>query len=333
MASVSTRVAPPTDRPRPRFQSVLARHGLGPLRRAALSTLQVNLGRLCNQACEHCHVEAGPKRTEIMDPAIMARIVHWCRDQGIVDVDITGGAPEMNPGFRDFVDQLQAIGARVLVRCNLTILCEPGYEDLAEWYAARGVALTCSLPCYSRDNVDDQRGKGVYDRSIAALKQLNAVGYGISPTLPLDLVYNPGGAALPPPQAALERDYKRELAERHGIVFHRLLALANLPINRFERYLRNQGELEGYYDTLLAAFNPDTVPALMCRHLLSVDWLGRVYDCDFNQMLDMPIPHRQARPMLWEVTREELGERAVAVGAHCLGCTAGAGSSCGGSLS
>ncbi len=220
-------VSPPT-RAALSFTAALRRHGLEPLRRAPLSTLQVNLGRLCNQACEHCHVDAGPKRTEIMSRTIMDRIVRWCGDNGISDVDITGGAPEMNPGFRGFVDRLLDTGAAVGVRCNLTILLESGYEDLADWYARRHIHLTCSLPCYSRENVDGQRGKGVFDRSIEALKRLNAAGYGKDPALVLDLVYNPGGAFLPPPQAALEQEYKRELAGRFGIVFNRLLALANL---------------------------------------------------------------------------------------------------------
>ncbi len=325
-------VSPPT-RAALSFTAALRRHGLEPLRRAPLSTLQVNLGRLCNQACEHCHVDAGPKRTEIMSRTIMDRIVRWCGDNGISDVDITGGAPEMNPGFRGFVDRLLDTGAAVGVRCNLTILLESGYEDLADWYARRHIHLTCSLPCYSRENVDGQRGKGVFDRSIEALKRLNAAGYGKDPALVLDLVYNPGGAFLPPPQAALEQEYKRELAGRFGIVFNRLLALANLPINRFERFLRNNRQLESYQDMLIDAFNPETVSALMCRHMVSVDWLGNVYDCDFNQMLDMPLVEEGRRAKLWELARQDFENRSIAVNRHCFGCTAGAGSSCGGSLS
>ncbi|KAA3622299.1 MAG: radical SAM/Cys-rich domain protein, partial [Proteobacteria bacterium] len=278
------------------------------------------------------HVDAGPRRTEIMSRETADRILEWIRDNRVRDVDITGGAPEMNPGFREFVDACLALGARVGVRCNLTILLEPGYEDLADWYAARGIALTCSMPCYSQKNVDNQRGKGVFDRSIEALKRLNGVGYGHEPGLPLDLVYNPAGAFLPPPQESLEADYKREFAERFGIVFNRLLALANLPINRFERYLRNNGQLESYRRTLNEAFNPGTVEGLMCRHLVSVDWQGYVFDCDFNQMLDMPLIHDHRRPRLWDVKAADLETRPIAVGSHCYGCTAGAGSSCGGSL-
>lgn len=315
------------------FARALRQHDLGPLTRAPLSTLQVNLGRLCNQACEHCHVDAGPKRTEIMSGETADRIVAWCRDNAVNDVDITGGAPEMNPGFRRFVDDLLGLGAAVGVRCNLTILLEAGYEDLTRWYAQRRIPLTCSLPCYSEENVDGQRGKGVFHRSIEALRRLNDAGYGTDPDLRLDLVYNPGGAFLPPPEAALEADYKRELGERYGIVFNRLLALANLPINRFERYLRNNNQLESYRQTLFDAFNPDTVPALMCRHLVSVDWQGFIYDCDFNQMLDMPVVDERQRPRLWELTRDDFDNRPIAVGSHCFGCTAGAGSSCGGSLS
>ncbi len=314
------------------FARALDQHRLAPLARAPLATLQVNLGRLCNQACNHCHVDAGPKRREIMTAETMNRIVRWLEASDIKDVDITGGAPEMNPGFRDFVDRCLELGARVRVRCNLTILLEPGYTDLPPWYAARRVLLTCSLPCYSEDNVDGQRGKGVFRRSIEALRMLNSVGYGTDPGLELDLVYNPGGAFLPPPQQTLERDYKRELGERYGVAFNRLLALANLPINRFAHFLERSGQLESYHRTLSDAFNPDTVPALMCRHLVSADWLGNVYDCDFNQMLDLPAPDRAGRRKLWEFSREEFDGRPVATGAHCFGCTAGAGSSCGGSL-
>ncbi|MCZ7599089.1 MAG: arsenosugar biosynthesis radical SAM protein ArsS [Gammaproteobacteria bacterium] len=314
------------------FARALERHQLAPLVRAPLATVQVNLGRLCNQACNHCHVDAGPKRREIMTTETMNRIVKWLEANEIEDIDITGGAPEMNPGFRVFVDRCLAFGARVRVRCNLTILLEPGYTDLPEWYAARRVLLTCSLPCYSEDNVDGQRGKGVFQRSIEALRTLNSAGYGTDPALELDLVYNPAGAFLPPPQQALERNYKRELGERYGVVFNRLLALANLPINRFAHYLELNGQLDSYRRTLSNAFNPDTVPALMCRHLVSVDWLGNVYDCDFNQMLDLPAPDRAGRRKLWEFRREEFEGRAVATGPHCFGCTAGAGSSCGGSL-
>ncbi|GJL81972.1 MAG: radical SAM/Cys-rich domain protein [marine bacterium B5-7] len=314
------------------FRRQLTRHGITSLKRATLSTLQINTGRLCNQACEHCHVDAGPKRTEIMSRDTMARIVNWCAQNKISDIDITGGAPEMNPGFRHFVEQLLQLNARVMVRCNLTILEEPGFEDLADWYVTHRIPLVCSLPCYSQENVDGQRGKGVFEKSITALKRLNARGYGSAEGPTLDLVYNPAGAFLPPPQDTLERQYKQELASRYGIVFNRLFALANLPINRFKRYLNNNDQLESYKNLLVDAFNPSTISGLMCRHLVSVDWQGYLYDCDFNQMLDMPLPHGHKRPALWDIDAAFLENRPVAIADHCFGCTAGTGSSCGGSL-
>ncbi|MFQ5754873.1 MAG: arsenosugar biosynthesis radical SAM (seleno)protein ArsS [Acidiferrobacterales bacterium] len=304
---------------------------MGPLRRAALSELQVNVGRLCNQACNHCHVDAGPKRTEIMSWETMERILQWAAQAGISQVDITGGAPELNPHFRRFVDGFIAIGAHVTSRCNLTVLYEPGQEDLAAWYAQRRVRIICSLPCYSRKNVDAQRGKGVFDKSIAALRQLNTRGYAIEESLRLDLVYNPGGAALPPPQGQLERTYKAQLRDEFGIFFNRLLTLTNLPINRFEHFLQKTGQRESYQQLLLDNFNPDTVSGLMCRHILSVDWLARVYDCDFNQMLDLPLAATPRR-YLWDIDVNSLENSAIRVGTHCFGCTAGSGSSCGGAL-
>jgi len=318
--------------PRPDgFAGALAAHGLAPLVRVPLSELQVNVGRLCNQACHHCHVDAGPKRTEIMSGETMARILAWARKARIGHADITGGAPELNPGFRDFVDGFLAAGAAVTSRCNLTVLREPGQEDLAAWYARRRVRLVCSLPCYTRDNVDAQRGDGVFTRSITALQRLNEAGYGHDDALVLDLVYNPGGAFLPPDQARLEADYRARLGADFGISFSRLLALANLPINRFRHAIERDGKLAGYEALLRSNFNPETVPGLMCRHLVSVDWLGRVYDCDFNQMLDLPLGAREPR-YLWDTDAADYGGQAVALGEHCFGCTAGAGSSCGGAL-
>ncbi len=314
-----------------RFAGVLADHGLAPLTRAPLAELQVNVGRLCNQACGHCHVDAGPNRTEIMSWETMARIASWADRHRITRIDITGGAPELNPGFRRFVDALLAQGASITSRCNLTVLLEPGQEDLAQWYAQRGVRLVCSLPCYSRDNVEQQRGRGVFDKSIAALQRLNRCGYGVRPELPLDLVYNPNGAFLPPRQEALETRYRAQLGEHFGIRFSRLLALTNLPINRFAHFLQRSGQTASYGALLRENFNAATVPGLMCRHLISVDWRGRVYDCDFNQMLDIPLSAAGER-YLWEIDAERLSGARVAVGAHCFGCTAGAGSSCGGAL-
>ena len=312
------------------FAETLSRHGSSPFTRAALDELQVNVGRLCNQACNHCHVDAGPKRTEVMTWETMERILTWTERARITKVDITGGAPEVNPNFRRFVDRLLALNAAVTSRCNLTVLLEPGQEDLASWYAERRIRLVASLPCYTQENVDAQRGKGVFAKSVVALQRLNAIGYGRQPELTLDLVYNPGGAFLPGAQAKLEADYKQRLKHDHGIDFNRLLTLANLPINRFRHFLEREGKYDEYLQLLVDNFNAATVPGLMCRHLLSVDWLGLVYDCDFNQMLDLPLGgHRR---YLWDIDPATLAGNTIATGTHCFGCTAGAGSSCGGAL-
>lgn len=315
----------------PSFDTMLQRHNLGTLTRAPLAELQINVGRLCNQACSHCHVDAGPKRTEIMARATMEKILAWAKRGHINQVDITGGAPELNPHFRWLVDSFLALSARVTARCNLTVLLEPGQEDLAEWYAARRIRIVASLPCYSRENVDAQRGVGVFDKSITALRRLNATGYGHDPELPLELVYNPGGAFLPPSQETLEADYKKQLDGDCDVQFTRLLTLANLPINRFAHFLDRTGQRAQYMELLEHNFNPLTVPGLMCRHLISVDWLGQVYDCDFNQMLDLPLAGRAPR-RLWDIESAALADTEIAIGAHCFGCTAGNGSSCGGAL-
>lgn len=319
------------------------------LSRAALATLQLNLGKMCNLACHHCHVEAGPKRTEIMSRAVMERILGWLDavglDAGIRVVDLTGGAPEMNPQFRWLVGALRERGLHVMDRCNLTILLEPGYEGLAEFLAAHGVEVTASLPCYLEDNVDKQRGKGVYGGSIDALKMLNAVGYGREGSgLRLDLVYNPVGYGLPPAQDALEGDYKDYLLEHFGIRFNRLWTITNMPIKRFEHALRRDGKYEAYLGKLMEAHRPENVEAVMCRSLISVGWQGAVYDCDFNQMLQMPIEPESYGPgadehevegrsrKLWDYTTDDLIGRSIRTGTHCFGCTAGAGSSCTGAL-
>ncbi len=312
------------------FAKRLKQHGLATLRRAPLRELQINLGRLCNQACNHCHVDAGPKRTEVMTWQTMEKILAWAATSGVNQADITGGAPELNPHFRRFVENLQTLGMRVTARCNLTVLLEPDQEDLATWYAQHQIRLVGSLPCYTQKNVNAQRGDGVFEKSIAALKRLNAVGYGRGKDLILDLVYNPGGAFLPGTQDKLEADYKKRLAEDFGVVFSHLMTIANLPINRFAHFLERNGQYEQYMQLLEDNFNPATLAGLMCRHLISVDWLGRVYDCDFNQMLDLPLSG-QAR-YLWQVNAEDLTNAPIAVDKHCLGCTAGAGSSCGGAL-
>jgi radical SAM/Cys-rich protein len=328
---MTSTAANPVRAPRSSFVQCLAAHGLEPLRRAPLSQLQINLGRLCNQACHHCHVDAGPKRTEIMTWETMEKILGWTQTSGITEVDLTGGAPELNPHFRRFVDRFLALGMRVTVRCNLTVLLEPDQEDLARWYVERKIRLVCSLPCYTEKNVDAQRGDGVFAKSIEALKRLNEAGYGREENLVLDLAYNPGGAFLPSPQEKLEMDYRMRLGDDFGIKFSRLLTMTNLPINRFAHFLERTGQTDAYVHLLAQQFNPATVPELMCRHLVSVDWLGQVYDCDFNQMLDLPLtgkPHRY----LWEIDVASLTNGVIATDSHCLGCTAGTGSSCGGAL-
>ena len=303
-----------------------------PLRRSALTTLQVNLGYRCNQSCSHCHVNAGPTRTEMMGPELLDLIPEVLRRRAIGCLDLTGGAPELHPGFRELVVRARRLGVRVLDRCNLTILSEPGQETLAAFLAEQGVGVVASLPCYSAANVDQQRGDGVFERSLAGLRQLNALGYGQGDAdRSLDLVYNPQGAFLPPPQAGLERDYKRELAAL-GIRFDRLLTLANMPVQRFARQLELQGELGAYQQLLVEAHNSDNLEAVMCRGLVSVDWQGQLFDCDFNQQLGLPAAGRGRH------LRDLLDENALAAdqpiqtASHCYGCTAGAGSSCGGAL-
>ena len=312
------------------FGARLKREGVV-LRREALETLQINVGKLCNQACRHCHVDAGPHRTEVMTRETMRSILTFLAATDIPLVDITGGAPEVNPDFRYLVRQVRRLGRSVMVRCNLTVIFEPDQEDLPEFYREHEVELVCSLPCYLEENVDQQRGKGVFFDSIEALKRLNAIGYGKPDSgLLLHLVYNPVGASLPPPQAELETDYKRALDERYGISFNRLFTITNMPISRFNDYLRRRGEYDDYTRTLRDQFNAQTIERLMCRFLVSVDWEGNVYDCDFNQMLDM---HLSGRPKkLWEVSPGWLVDRRVRIADHCFGCTAGGGSSCGGEL-
>jgi len=313
------------------FNLTLRQHQCYPLKRSRLNELQINLGYLCNQACEHCHVEAGPKRTEMMSWETMEKTITWARNNQIQAVDLTGGAPELVPNFRRFVDAMIANGARVTSRCNITVLFEPGQESLAEWYAQRNVRLVCSLPCYSEKNVDQQRGKGVFGKSIEGLQLLNTLGYGRDPEKVIDLVYNPIGPVLPPSQVELEHDYKQRLKNDFDIDFNSLLTITNLPINRFQHYLKRTGQLDSYIQLLVDNFNPQTLAPLMCRHLISVDWQGNVYDCDFNQMLDLPLGYG-ARKKLWEVEPTSLKDADVAVARHCFGCTAGAGSSCGGAL-
>jgi radical SAM/Cys-rich protein len=303
------------------------------IRRGKLDTLQVNVGYRCNQSCFHCHVNAGPNRTEEMSAQVADVVIKFLARRRIGTLDITGGAPELNANFRRLVREARALGIKVMDRCNLTILEQPGQEDLAEFLAANGVEVVASMPCYLQDNVERQRGKGVFDGSIRGLKRLNAVGYGRDPVLTLNLVYNPQGPSLPPPQAALEADYKRVLGEDYGIVFNKLFVLANMPIQRFGTTLINKGEFEGYLQLLQDAHLDANLGGVMCRSLLSVDWRGYVYDCDFNQMLDLPMARGQNRRVhLTDLLNDAIDGNSIRVAGHCYGCTAGQGSSCGGAL-
>jgi radical SAM/Cys-rich protein len=304
-----------------------------PLRRAQLTTLQVNLGYRCNQACLHCHVNAGPTRTEMMDDRGVDLVLDVLARRGIGTLDLTGGAPELHPQFRRVVRAARSLGATVIDRCNLTVLQEPGQDGLADFLAEQQVRVVASLPCYTQENVDSQRGAGVFERSIAALGELNARGYGKDHSLTLDLVYNPLGPVLPGPQDKLEADYKRELGERFGIVFNRLLTLANMPINRFGSTLVSKGQFADYMTLLHDSHRPENLERVMCRELVSVDWQGYLYDCDFNQMLGLglQLPGRP-RPHLRDLLEADLAGRPIAVADHCYGCTAGQGSSCGGAL-
>jgi len=307
------------------------------LRRRALETLQVNLGYKCNQSCLHCHVNASPQRTEMMDAETAALVLQVLRQRRVQTLDLTGGAPELNEHFRELVIGARATGVRVIDRCNLTILSEPGQEDLADFLAAQGVEVTASLPCYSVANVDRQRGEGVFDRSIAGLQALNALGYGVEGTgLVLNLVYNPQGAVLPPPQGPLQDDYKRELMAHFGIVFNQLYALTNMPIQRFGSTLISKGGFQSYLQLLKDSFQADNLDTVMCRSMLSVDWQGQLYDCDFNQMLGLRAKvGALATAHLRDLLGAEAGDGSgspIRVAEHCYGCTAGQGSSCGGAL-
>lgn len=318
------------------FDSVLASHNLQ-LRRATSRVLQLNVGKKCNQTCAHCHVNAGPARTEAMSRETIDRVLEWLGRSDIKTVDITGGAPELNPHFRYLVEQVRTsktrggVQRRVMNRCNLTILFEPNQNDLAEFLAHHSVEIVASLPCYSLENVDKQRGEGVFDKSILALQKLNALGYGRDEKLQLHLVYNPVGAFLPGTQSELEAAYKRELWQHFGIVFDNLYALANMPIARFANWLRLQNQWDEYSNLLVQNFNPHAVSGLMCRDTINVGWRGEVYDCDFNGMLGLQWRDAQNAPLhLWDIDAQQLSNRAVLTGDHCFGCTAGAGSSCGG---
>lgn len=316
-----------------RFKLHLAEHGHPHLRRASVATLQINVGKRCNQACHHCHVEAGPKRTEMMSRDTADRILALLAATAAIEtVDVTGGAPELNPNFRRLVTESRRLGRAVIDRCNLTVLFEPGQKELAAFLAHHHVRVTASLPCYTSDNVDKQRGKGVFGKSIEALRILNDLGYGnANAGLELDLVYNPVGPHLPPPQASLEADYRERLRADFGVEFNQLFTITNMPIKRFAEQLARLKQTEEYMGLLVNHFNPGTVDDLMCRHLISVGYDGQLYDCDFNQMLD--IHAGGSKITVWDIeTFADLVERDIATDSHCFGCTAGAGSSCGGSL-
>ncbi len=315
----------------PSFDAKLDAHGLE-LRSSSVETLQVNVGKLCNQACKHCHVDASPKRTEIMTRETIEQVINVMRRFRIPILDITGGAPELNPSFRRLVTEARSLGTHVMVRHNLTVMFEQGQEDLPEFFRAHEIEVVSSLPYFLEQQTDAQRGAGVFEKSIAALLRLNAAGYGIEESgLILNLVYNPVGAFLPPPQGSIETDFKRELLARYGISFNQLYTITNMPIKRFLDYLRRSGNEERYMRKLVEAFNPQAVEGLMCRGLVSVDWTGRLYDCDFNQMLELGVA-----PGLPQTVSDfdplKFAGRRIMTASHCFGCTAGAGSSCGGAV-
>jgi len=304
-----------------------------PLVRSQLETLQVNLGYRCNQACTHCHVDAGPNRTEQMSRETVDLVIELIAKRNIQTLDITGGAPELNPHFRYLVQAARRLAVRVIDRCNLTILEEPNQETLANFLCENQVSITASLPCYTRENVDMQRGKGVFEKSIRGLQELNKLGYGLPGSdLELNLVYNPVGASLPPAQASLESTYREQLNADHGIQFTHLLTLANMPIARFRHALERDGEIDEYLDLLVSAHSDSNLAEVMCRTTISIDWRGYAYDCDFNQMLAIPLAGSKHSTHLSELIQNARRSQSIAVADHCFGCTAGQGSSCGGAL-
>jgi radical SAM/Cys-rich protein len=314
-----------------KFSENLKGINLFPLKPTTIEILQINLGKLCNQVCEHCHVDAGPDRKEIMIKEVLLQCLEAAKTQTIHTVDLTGGAPEMNPDFRWFVVELSRLGKKVIVRSNLTILTYKKYLDIPQFYADNKVTVVSSMPCYSKDNVDKQRGNGVFERSIQALQRLNEVGYGKKESgLELDLVFNPGGASLPPEQMALELDYKRELKELFKIEFNSLYTITNLPISRFLDFLIKEEKYEEYMNIIIESFNPIAAQEVMCRNTISVGWDGKLFDCDFNQMLELGVASSSQN--IKDFDREKLEKRNIILGQHCYGCTAGSGSSCQGSL-
>lgn len=316
----------------PTFPQKLAEHGIDGLTPTTMRVIQLNIGKMCNQSCKHCHVDAGPDRKEMMSKELLERCVDVARVHGFSVVDITGGAPEMHPDFRWLVEELSASKIKVMVRCNLTIiLANPKYHDLPAFFATHGVHVVSSLPFYDERNTDRQRGDGVFRDSIEALQMLNRAGYGVEGSgLVIDLVYNPVGALLPGPQAQLERDFKRELYQRHGITFNSLICITNMPISRFLEFLLASGNYARYMEKLVSAFNPAAALGVMCRDTISVGYDGMLYDCDFNQMLELPVACSFRHINAFDA--DELMGRRIVVDQHCYGCTAGAGSSCGGQI-
>lgn len=303
------------------------------IRRGQLETLQVNLGYLCNQSCLHCHVNAGPTRKENMMQETVEDVICFLRDNNIKKLDLTGGAPELNPHFRRLVSAAYEMGIHIIDRCNLTVLHEPSQEDTADFLAQHKVEVVASLPCYLEENVDGQRGDGVFQASVAAIKSLNLIGYGLEGSgLELNLMYNPIGPHLPPAQYQLEQNYKRELNNRYGIMFNNLFTLTNMPIKRFGSTLVSKGEFGGYMDLLKESYQSSNLSTVMCRSLISVDWQGYIYDCDFNQMLDLPLIDKNKKMHINDINNKNLDKRDVIIADHCYGCTAGQGSSCGGAL-
>ena len=312
------------------FDDAAAIAGHAPLRARGISVLQINVGKRCNQACRHCHVDAGPDRPEVMSGGVLDACVRFLESTDIPTVDITGGAPELHPQFRDLVRRVRAAGRHVIDRCNLTITALPNYADIPEFLAANQVEVIASLPSFAARQTDAQRGSGVFEQSIAALKRFNALGYGVEGSgLIVNLVTNPVGAFLPASQQALEADWKRELGRRFGVTFNRLFTITNMPISRYLQFLIESGNLQAYMERLVTAFNPAAVDGLMCRYTLSVGWDGRLYDCDFNQMIDLGTA-AGAPETIFDADLDALASRRIVVGPHCFGCTAGAGSSCGG---
>lgn len=318
-------------RQQPKFKEKLEEIDLFPLRPTGIEIFQMNVGYMCNMTCKHCHVDAGPDRDEIMTKETFEQCLEALRNSGTTAVDLTGGAPEMNPHFRWFVEQVSELGKDIIVRSNLTILTTaPKYQELPEFFAEHGVEVTCSLPFYNKSRTDRQRGEGTYDRSIEALKKLNEIGYGKEGTgLELNLVYNPTGAFLPGGQESLEKEFKRQLNRKHDIVFNNLFTITNLPISRYLNFLLESDNLDEYMDRLITSFNPAAAKGVMCRDTISVGWDGTLYDCDFNQMLEMPVED-EAPQHISEWNEEKLNDRNIKINQHCFGCTAGDGSSCGG---